>query len=198
MSIRISALLVLGSLLPAASAHAGIVTLTMANGNGGGGAFNTTAFSITNLVGPDLTQVSFTVGDTQYLFDQLYLAEESFAGGNGTQAASLLVGDRNDDNAGPDLFTYGFTNFGAGMTFSGQWDIDNDNGDFNADMRNVFFNNGAAPNAVVTFTFSDGSSFSYVFSDMLISQDSYTFTLPSPGAVALLGLAGGLASRRRR
>lgn len=198
-----SKLAVIGGLVSCAagamSAQAGMVTLSMSNGNGGGGAFNTTAFAISNDSGPGvaLTSVAFTVGDTQYLFDQLYLSEEVFVGGNGSQVANLLIGDRTDDNAGPDQFQYGFSNFGPGVTFRGQWDIDNDNGDFNADTRAVFFNNGAAANAVATFAFSDGSDFAYTFPDLPV-QETYTLTIPSPGAGVMFGLAAMVGLRRRR
>lgn len=173
------------------------VTLIMTNGNGGGGEFNTVAFAITNNVaGASIAQVQFTVGNTQYLFDQLYLGEELFTGGNGSQTASLLVGDRSDDNAGPDLFRYGFTNFGTGVTFRGQWDIDNDNGDFNADARQVMFNNGDAPNAILTISFSDGSVWNFAFPDQLAAS-SYTFMIPSPAAGSLAAIALLAGARRR-
>lgn len=189
-----AAVLVIG----ASAASGASVTLTMVNGNGGGGEFNTTAFGISHdaPAGVSLTQMTFTVGDTQYLFDQLYLSEEQFVGGNGTQTASLLIGDRSDDGAGQDTFRYGFTNLTAGIVFRGQWDIDNDNGDFNADMRQVFFNNGAAPNAVATFAFSDGSSIVYTFPDLAV-QSSYSIVIPGPGAAAM-GVLGVLALFRRR
>lgn len=183
----------------ASISSAGIVTLTMLDGNGGGGAFNTVAFSVSHASDPGvtLTQMTFTVGDTQYLYDQLYLSEELFTGGNATQIATLLIGDRTDDNAGPDSFSYGFTNFGSSITFRGQWDIDNDNGDFNADARAVMFNNGAAPNAVATFTFSDSSVIVYTFPDLAV-QPTYSLTIPAPASAAMLGLAAITGLRRRR
>jgi hypothetical protein len=107
----------------------------------------------------------------------------------------LTVGDRNQDGVVTDSFAYSFTSFTPGVTFTGQWDIDNDNGDFNADARTVLFSNGAAPNAIASFSFSDGSLIDYTFPD-LASQDTYTLTIPGPGAAALLGLA--LVGRRRR
>lgn len=187
------------SLSAAAVASAGAVNLSLQNGNGGGGPFNTTLFQIDNTSadGTSLTGFTLTIGDTQYLFDQLYLSEEAFPGGNGTQAANLVIGNRTDDNVGPDLFEYAFTNLGPGVSFRGQWDIDNDNGDFNADARTVLFNNGALPNAVATFTFSDGSSLAYEFPDLPV-QDSYTLAIPAPGASAVVSLLGLAAMRRRR
>lgn len=187
------------SLSAAAAASAGTVNLSLQNGNGGGGLFNTTLFQIDNTSsdGSSLTGFTLTIGDTQYLFDQLYLSEEAFPGGNGAQTATLVIGDRSDDNAGPDLFEYAFTNFGAGVSFRGQWDIDNDNGDFNADARTVLFNNGALPNAVATFTFSDGSSLAYTFPDLPV-QDSYAITIPGPGTLAMVGVLGLASARRRR
>ena len=196
-SLRFFAVTTLG--VAASSTLAGSVTLGLSNGNDGGGPFNTTAFSITNTsgAGVNLTGFALTVGDTQFNFDQIYQSAEQFLGGDGTQSAILITGDRNQDGAVTDSFAYTFANFGAGVTFNGQWDIDNDNGDFNADARLVLFSNGAAPNAVASFTFSDGTSFDYTFPD-LTSADTYTLAIPSPTSASLLGLAGIMSALRRR
>lgn len=180
-------------------ASAGTVSLTMQNGNGGGFEFNTTAFSLTNLSDPGvrLTQATFTVGDTQCLFDFLYSSEEQFIGGNGSESATLLVGDRSDDNAGPDLFTYGFDGFAPGVTFRGQWDIDYDNFNYNVDMRQIFFNNGDAPNAVVSLIFSDASVASYEFPDLPVLE-SYSIVIPGPASWSLAALGTASLLRRRR
>jgi hypothetical protein len=180
------------------AAGAGLVTLSLQNGTDGGMPFNTTAFQVTNISGPGvaLTSWSMTVGDTQFLFDNIYESEELFTGGDGTQAANLTVGERDDDGMGGDFFTYAFTNFGPGVGFRGQWDIDFDNGAFDVDARTVLFNNGDAPNAVASFAFSDGSSIQYTFPDLEILE-SYTLTIPVPGAV-VLGAMGGLVVLRRR
>lgn len=198
MSIFKPFVVVFTSFALASVSSAGMVTMTMQNGDGGAGPFNTVLFNVANNSAPgvNLEGLSITVGDTQYLFDQLYLTHEAFPGGDGSQAALLTTGDRSDDNAGPDFFAYSFTNLGPGVAFRGQWDIDNDNGDFNADARLVMFNNGAAPNAVATFHFSDGSSIDFTFPDGP-SLDFYTFAVPSPGTLALGVIGAGLLRRRR-
>ena len=182
----------------AATADAGIVTLTLVNGDDGGQPFNTVAFGVTNLSDPGvaLTGLSLTIGDTQYLFDEIYLSREQFIGGDGAQTANLVFGDRVQDGAGTDSFVYGFTNFAPGVTFRGQWDIDNDNGQFDVDSRTVLFNNGAAPNAVLGLTFSDGSAAAFVFPDLPI-EDSYSLTIPGPASL-VLATAGGLYAKPRR
>lgn len=182
----------------AVSAHAGVIGLTLVDGDDGGQPFNTVAFGVTNLSDPgvSLTGLSLTIGDTQYLFDEIYLSREQFIGGDGTQAATLDLGDRVQDGAGTDLFQYSFTNFAPGVTFRGQWDIDNDNGTFDVDSRTVLFNNGAAPNAVLGLTFSDGSAASYTFPDLPI-EDSYSLTIPGPASL-VLATAGGLYAKPRR
>lgn len=199
---RISVVTIVSGLLllaGATSANGQSVLLTMQNGVDGGGPFNTTAFSITPNTAPgvSLTQFNLTVGDTQFNFDQIYQSAEGFIGGDGTQSATLLLGDRAQDSVVTDAFTYGFTNLGSGVTFTGQWDIDNDNGDFNADARLVLFNNGAAANAVLTVSFSDGTGFAYTFPD-LPSQDTYSIVIPTPGVGALFAAGFMCASARRR
>ncbi|MBC7770892.1 MAG: hypothetical protein H7210_00220 [Pyrinomonadaceae bacterium] len=190
-----------GVLLFSAAAHvqAGVVTLTMQNGDDGGSPFNTTLFTITNNSAPGvaLTSMTMGIGDTQFLFDQLYQRVELFTGGDGTQTAVLNVGDRTDDGAGGDLFSYGFLNFAPGVTVTGQWDIDFDSGAFDVDARTVLFNNGASPNAAATFAFSDGSSFSYTFPDLPL-QDQYTLVIPGAGTAATMLVGFGLLTRRRR
>jgi len=183
----------------ASLAHAGSVTLSLANGNDGGMPFNTVAFSLTNTSadGVQLTAFSLTVGNTQFNFDEIYSSAEQFTGGDGTQTAVLTTGDRVQDNGGPDLFAYTFTNFGAGVSFRGQWDVDNDDGSWDYDSRTILFNNGDAANAVASFAFSDGSSFDYTFPDLAIA-DTYTLAIPSPGPAGALGVAGILAAVRRR
>lgn len=193
---KLFASIILSSLV--AGAQAGLVTLTLQNGDGGGAPFNTTAFTLANVSDPgvSLLRWSLTVGDTQYNFDQLYLDHEQFVGGDGTQTATLEIGERSDDNVGPDLFQYGFANFSPGMVFRGQWDIDNDNGDFNADARLVLFSNGALPNATANFEFSDGTVAGFAFPDAGI-QDVYTYTIPEPATFVGLALVALTALRRR-
>jgi hypothetical protein len=192
----LSALLLAGF---TSAASGGAVTFFMQNGNDGGDPFNTVEFRVGNISAPgvNLTGMSLTVGDAvSFNFDQIYFSVEQFSGGDGTQSATLLVGDRVQDGAVTDSFQYSFANFNPGVLFRGQWDIDFDSGAFNVDSRTVLFNNGAAPNAVASFTFSDGSSINYEFPDLPI-QDTYFLTIPTPG-VSMIALAGIVTATRRR
>jgi len=154
--------------------------------------FNTVEFMLTNLStsGETITGMSLTVGDAAvFNFDQVYLSQELFTPG-AAQTAQLLVGDRSQDGAVTDLFTYAFTGFVAGDSFRGQFDIDQDNGAFQADARLVLFNNGAAPNAVWSLTFSDGSTASLALPDGPLADSAYTFVIPAPSpALALSTLS---------
>lgn len=196
-SIR-TALLCLCSLAPTA-AHAASVSLVFQNGNDGGQPFNTVEFLLANTSAPgiNLTGFSMTVGDTTYNFDEVYLSRELFTGGNGTETAQLLIGDRNQDSVVTDTFQYAFTNFAPAVNFRGQFDIDIDNGSFDVNSRQVLFNNGVAPNAVASFTFSDGTSIEYTFEDGP-ELEVYTFSIPTPSAAWLPLVAGVAALRRRR
>jgi hypothetical protein len=188
--------------LAASASAAPIATITLVNGNDSGAdlPFNTTEFRLSNVstAGEAITGMTMTVGDTVWNFDNIYLSQELFTGGNGTETATLLVGDRTDGGAVTDLFTYAFTNFNPGVIFRGQFDIDNDNGSFPADARLVLFNNGAAPNAVLTLDFSGGTAIDFTLPDGPADLDSYTFTIPTPGAAMLGGVACLFAARRSR
>lgn len=204
MGHRISGMKVLlGVGLVIATASTGlagpVATLTLVNGDGGGDPFNTTYFTLSNAStdGISITGTSLTIGDENYVFDNVYLDREQFLGGDGTQTADLLVGSRNDDNSGPGVFTYAFTNLTPSVSFRGMFDIDQLL-TFQADARQVLFNNGAAPNAVWSVNFSDGSVGQLTLPDGSATQDSYTFTVtPAPGAMLLLP-AALLARRRNR
>lgn len=175
-------------------------SLTLTDGTDSGGLpFNTTQFVLTNLSasGIEITGMSLTVGDLNYVFDQIYLSSEVFVGVPGA-TATLVTGDRSQDGANTDLFAYAFTGFGSAGSFTGQFDIDKRNGDFVADARSVLFNNGDAANTVWTVSFSNGQSASLTLPDGPLADTSYTFTVPSPGAAALLAAGGLLVIRRRR
>lgn len=178
-----------------------LATLSMVNGDdsGPGLPFNTTEFILTNASsgGTEITGMSLTVGDLAYNFDQVYESRELFSNGNGSQQATLVLGDRFQDGAVTDAFAYSFVNFAPFVSFRGQFDIDQDNGAFEADARLVLFNNGASPNALWTVNFSDGTNASLLLPDGSATADSYTFTIPEPAAVVLLA-AGLLWGRCRR
>jgi hypothetical protein len=201
MNTRIVSMGVLA--LASASAFGGpLATLTLVDGVGGGGLpFNVTEFRLVNVSndGSLITGTSLTIGDTSYLFDNVYEDYELFSGGNGTQAATLLVGSRDDNNVGTDVFEYGFGQFLPSVIFRGQFDIDQDVGAFQADARTVLFNNGDSPNAIWTVSFSDGTVASLTLQDGAVDGDSYTFTIPATStAIGLLGGVVAMGSRRRR
>jgi hypothetical protein len=176
-------------------------TFTITNGNGGGSPFNTVAFALTNLSGSgsDITQMRLTIGDTRYSYDFLYLSEESFSPATSGPTATLTQGDRTDDFIGPDAFAYAFSGFTPGVTFRGQWDIDDLEPIFDVDARTVLFNNGDAPNAVLTLIFDDGTVISSTLTDGPAQQSSYSwFIVPAPQTCAALGLLALRASRRAR
>ncbi|MFM9956848.1 MAG: hypothetical protein ACKVZJ_02120 [Phycisphaerales bacterium] len=199
-TIACSSLLLLS--LAATGAAAPIVNLTLVNGDdsGAGLPFNTVEFLLANVStgGESLTGMTLTVGDTAWNFDNIYLSRELFTGGDGTQIANLLIGDRTDGGAVTDLFQYAFTGFTPGVNFRGQFDIDNDDGTFQADSRRILFNNGAAPNAVLTLDFSGGSQVLFTLPDGPLDAETYTFTIPAPGAACVMGLPLVMLTRRRR
>ncbi|MGQ0627141.1 MAG: hypothetical protein ACT4PL_03465 [Phycisphaerales bacterium] len=177
-----------------------VATLALRDGDESGMdlPFNTVEFVLTNLAGTGLTRMSLTVGNPVWNFDQVYEDREVFFGGTGLEMALLIEGDRVQDGAGPDAFTYDFTGFGGGASFRGQFDIDNDDGTFQADSRTILFNNGPAPNAVLTLSFADGSVVLFTLPDGPAGAAEYTFTIPTPGALTLSALACAFWFRRAR
>ena len=162
--------------------------------------FNTVEFELTNTspAGISITSVSLTVGDAFFNFDELYLSRELFTGGTGVELATLVIGDRVQDTVYTDLFQYDFSGFVSGLSFRGQFDIDQDNGNFVADSRTVLFNNGDLPNAVLTVTYSNGDVQSLTLPDGGASATAFRFVVPGPGSAALIALGGAGLLRRRR
>ena len=73
--------------------------------------------------------------------------------------------------------------FSSGGSFSYLADLDRDpNINETLDYRTILFNNGAAPNSVITVGFSDGTVLTQPIPDAPI-QDAYTFTQSSPGSL---------------
>ena len=148
-----------------------------------------------------LNSFGLTIGDTAYNFDYA----GSIGADVGTIGFTLVTGDTANGGARTALLQFTLTGFDPGEVFGFETDIDPDNTNTIVDFRDVFFNNGTAPNAVFSVGFSDGTTFALTLPDD-VEKSSYTFSesvsdVPLPAALPLLGagLAGlGFVARRRR
>jgi len=132
-------LLLFGVAAPASAATIGF------SGSMGGAAlmFENTSTSAT------ITRVHITIGDTSFNFDDINLPT-----GN---APTVLSPDTVNGGARADFTEVTFTSFDPGDDQNFPWDIDPDSGDSGCcRVSGVLFNNGAAPNAVLTVDFSTG------------------------------------------
>jgi hypothetical protein len=162
-------------------------------------------FTISNgsTAGEAITDLSITIGDTSYHFDAVGAADPSEA----LTGATLLSPNRVQNDwwaAGgtSDVLAWSFTDFDAGESLVFSVDLDLDAAIFGsfADARLVLFNNDfpfGDPNAVVTATFSDGSTAALTLPDGPFFVTSYDFAsgpgtggtpVPEPSAFLLLGL----------
>ncbi|MEC9434913.1 MAG: VPLPA-CTERM sorting domain-containing protein [Pseudomonadota bacterium] len=166
------------------------------------GSTNVPVFQLTNdSTSATLDSFSFSIGDTAYNFDYA----QSIGADVGTMGFTLDTGDTLNGGARTDLLAFTLTGFDPGEVFGFETDIDPDNSNVTVDFRDVFFNNGAAPNSVISVAFSDGVTFEYTLPDAA-ELSSYTFSqsvsdVPLPAAAPLLGAGlAGLAffARRRR
>lgn len=162
---------------------------------------NVPTFNLTNTsTAADLTSFAFTIGDTSRNFDEIYTITTS-AG-----TSSLTFGSTNQSGARTDSFEISFTGLGVSQTASWDVDVDRDSSNTVENFASVFFNNGAAPNSVVTVGFSTGDIIDFTLPDggapYSYSQSSDTSVVPVPAAMPLLagglGVMGLMGWRRRK
>lgn len=208
MKILASTLLFLGLTSGGAQAATIGYQLTIRGPN-----FDQPIFNILNTSSDALiNSLVFTIGDTTHNFDRFFRSTNVILPTGG--GITLNYGDFvNGGNLIPpdfgryNRFELGFTGFDPGEVAQVQGEIDPDNFNQNLDFRTVFFNNGAAPNSVVTVGFSDGSFLSMGLADQTAGQASYVFAqmqtlaaVPLPASALFLGaglLGLGLMRRRR-
>lgn len=187
----------------AAASHAQVTGYTLVLS----GSTNIPTFQLTNNSDPGLTLTAFTVtiGNTAFNYDGVQGVVLGSLG-----SATLITPDTNTSGGvRSDTVEYTFTGFDPGEAFQFEVDVDVDTNNTTEDYRTVLFNNGAAPNAVVTVSFDNGSVLSQTMPDASPNLTAFTFAqtsavgaAPEAGTLALLGLGSlpiaGAVIRRRR
>lgn len=139
------------------------------------GSSNSPTLRVTNRSSGTLniTALELTIGDAAFNFDAVDEIETP-------AGVEIVVGspDANGDGGvRSDLVRLDFTGFGSGKTVSFGTDIDRDHQNSTEDYRDVLFNNGAAPNAIVT-AFSGNGKCSVTLPDAP-NESSYRFDCES-------------------
>lgn len=117
-----------------------------------------------------LTGFKITIGDTSYNYD--YVRDEQATPGVGF---TLVTPDRAIGGVRSNMVEYNFTGFTPTRSFSFEANIDPDVGTATTNFRQILFNNGAAPNAQATFTFSVGAPITITLPDGPTGQLSYSY-----------------------
>ncbi len=158
----------------------------------------------------EITDLSMTIGDTTFNFDRAGL--ESIPTDTGTALTYALDSpDAANGIVRDDTLTYSFGGFDPGDQFGFRFEIDPDSFDAIVDYRTVLFNNGAAPNSVISVSFMEGidtETLDVTMTDYddptykanVFSGRGHIGQVPEPASMALfgLGLVGlGLMTRRR-
>jgi len=145
-----------------------------------------------------ITEFIVTIGDTAYNFD--FALKQNVGTSTGMSWKRVMPDDNDSGGVRSDFVQYhNFKNFLPGRTFTFKTDIDEDNKNTVEDYRKVLFNNGDAPNSVVTVYFSNGLSASLTLPDGPMNERySFSAEVPLPPAVwAGLGLLGIVVGGRR-
>lgn len=192
--------LVLVAGVPAYGATVGF-ELTISPQIGGSQGNNVPTLELTNTsTAADLTSFAMTIGDTTRNFDEIYTITTS-AG-----SSSLTFGDTVQSGTRTDSFEISFTGLGVSQTATWDVDVDIDSSNTIENFATVFFNNGTAPNSIVTVGFSTGDFIDFTLPDgnspYSYSQSAETSVIPVPAALPLmaggLGVIGLMGWRRRK
>lgn len=154
-----------------------------------------------------ITDFNVTIGNTAFNFDNLTIIS-SPAGGSSTVNTGSTANGGSSPIGRTDVFDVSFSSFDPGDSATFTNDIDPDDSNTVVDFRDVFFNNGVAPNSVITVSFSDTTVLSLTMPDAG-DLASYTFTqsdaigaVPVPAALPLMaagvGVFGLMGWRRKR
>lgn len=170
---------------------------------------NVPTFVLANLSDREaISGFGLTIGDATRNFDEILLGAGPMGGtatllfGSASQGGSSATGGRTDASA------IGHTGFVSGQSSTFTADIDRDDANTIENYRLRFFNNGAAPNSVVTVTYDTGRILDLALPDQATVATSYTFAetievapIPLPAGLSLLGsalLGIAIAAQRRR
>ena len=126
-----------------------------------------------------ITRFEMTIGLTTKSFDCAY----NFALPAGMTVSSVVPDTVGGGGRGPTL-AMNFTGFQTNTSFSMDVDVDGATTDTVEDFRTTFFNNGTAPNSVITVTASDGTTASLTLPD----NDGYAYAYTYYGGAPLYSL----------
>jgi hypothetical protein len=184
-----------------------IIDLAIVPG-GPANSFDMPKITLTNAsdAGEQITGFSMSIGSTTFVYD-FVLGPTSNPPGQAanlatetTTGATLVAGDRRNAVGSVTALVWSFSNFAPGEQLIFEVDVDRAAGPPTADARTIWFNNGAAPNAQLLLTFSNGTSASLVMPDAAPPPSSFSFGVtgvPEPGTAALLGAGLVLLAHRK-
>ncbi|MEM7313172.1 MAG: hypothetical protein AAF497_08470 [Planctomycetota bacterium] len=155
---------------------------------------------------PSAQIIDFTgfIGDATHNFDS-FSGEMNLVDTEALLTFSLDIGDTVQGGARTEDFAYSFNGFDSSDRFQFQTDLDLDNQNTDTDFRNIYFNNGASPNASFEVFFQSAmgnGSLVLELPDEDLTGDPQSFTynvagnIPEPNGAFLIVL--GIACLRTR
>lgn len=165
--------------------------------------FNVPKITLTNTstAGESVTGFSMSVGASGFVYDFVLSLSSNPAGRAANVAtetatgATLVAGDRVNGTGSVATLVWSFAHFAPGERLVFEVDVDPVSGDPTVDARTVWFNNGAAPNAVVQVSFSNGSMAGFTLPDAAGAPVTFNFNgTPVPESTTALLFGAGLAA----